>query len=458
MGKTVYTPPTEDCPDCDELINSKCIVEEGALPGIGMPAGSTASGIFGKLTAKIQQIFRDIKDVVSGITPNYESGLELFTYKEKPCDTESFSVNMPLFLNGKFCFEYDEDLTVTYTDASSYLLFFNYTHCSPIFTSPDDTVQILQVSGFPLTTPIVVKQLGDTFFSISDADKIALLADINTLTGSTFLDIVTDIGTSISPDLGLALVPDTGAGANFLLDLRFDYEVLDAGLVQINAVNETILPRLASGVGIPAVSVVEFSVDSMGGVYTFFDTLDVEITVQDDIDMLTDLILNQEARNICCADCVGTGGGDFEYSGADVDCGATNLATDGDSMSDILMKVCGLFDSMGVFNIIQPKDANSSSNSIFQIQGTFGVGQTGDAALFVDRIGCEDDITVTIDSPDGVTYNSGGTVAVIPSGQSLLSEEFEFPLTLVAGTYPFTLTWSACGLVRVQTGTLTVNP
>ena len=45
MSKKVYTPPVEDCPECEELINTKCVVEEEALPGVGLSSGKTLSTI-----------------------------------------------------------------------------------------------------------------------------------------------------------------------------------------------------------------------------------------------------------------------------------------------------------------------------------------------------------------------------------------------------------------------------
>ena len=305
MSKKVYTPPVEDCPECEELINTKCVVEEEALPGVGLSSGKTLSTILKRFSKRISKIYVDLRSAIFNVTPTYSTGLPIITYKSNPCDIDTKEINIPLFLNGNHCFEYDLDTTVTYTNEDVYHMFFNISHCSGVYVDTNDTVQITQVNGLVLTTPIIIKSPGATILTITDADKTSLLSEINTLTGSTFTDIITDTALSINGDLALGLYDPTGASTIFTTNLNFEFEVLDSLLVNKSTITETITTRNISGTGIATTTIVNFSVDSVGGVYRFFDELGVEITNQTIIDNLTLLIKTQQVRNICCADCMG---------------------------------------------------------------------------------------------------------------------------------------------------------
>jgi hypothetical protein len=153
---------------------------------------------------------------------------------------------------------------------------------------------------------------------------------------------------------------------------------------------------------------------------------------------------------------------DGDYNGVDVDCGATNLATSGDSMDEILGKVCGLFSSMSLFTVEVNQDTGGVGYD-FAISGTTGSGQTGDSGVYIDRIGCDEDIVVNLITTDPITmegYGSGlGTTFTIPSSVVLIGVfEMEFTIGLGVGTYLFDLTFTACGFTRTLTGQLTVNP
>ena len=305
MSKKVYTPPIEDCPECEELINSKCVVEEESLPSLGIRAGGRLNTILKTISKKFGSIIKDLKRTIFNVQPLYSNGLPIFTYTDDACSSTGNPINIPLFLNGKVCFEYDDDVTVNYTNENMYCMFFNYSHCNNIFIDPLDTVQITQISGIPLSTPIIIKNSGDIAYTIDDANKIALLTDINTLTGSTFTDIVTDTTLSINGDLVICLYDPLNASATFTTTLTFEYEVLDSLLVLKDTRTETISTRNTTGTGISTVNIVDFSVVAIGGVYNFYDDLGVLITNQVIIDFLTNLILTQEVRVICCADCTG---------------------------------------------------------------------------------------------------------------------------------------------------------
>ena len=146
---------------------------------------------------------------------------------------------------------------------------------------------------------------------------------------------------------------------------------------------------------------------------------------------------------------------DGEYNGADVDCGATNLATVGDSMDDILGKVCGLFDSMGVFNMVSPSE--DGDNTIIELNITQGEIESGESFIQVDRIGCDSDIVATITSADGIEYETVGASITLPSTDSFILIKYVMPV-LANGVYNFTVEYVGCGLTRTQNGTLTVNP
>ena len=292
-----------------------------------------------------------------------------------------------------------------------------------------------------------------------NAKLLALITDINLVTGSTFNDIVTDTTLSVNNDLALGLVDVANASVAFLADLTFTYEVLDNTLALKETVVENILSRNVTGAGIITIATEYFSVNTVMGVSTFYDEVGTEIVDQPTIDFLTDLINNSLVTPTCCLDCSNLAAS-FTYTGADVDCGAVNLATAGDTMEEILAKVCERFDTIlgpsGFFNILQPEDnGNILDVTIFGNANSINV--TNDQPLFIDRIGCSDDIMVTITSADGILFSTNSTVLTIPGNQSIVLTEFRHPIGLAAGTYTATLSWDGCGITKAQNITFNLS-
>lgn len=147
----------------------------------------------------------------------------------------------------------------------------------------------------------------------------------------------------------------------------------------------------------------------------------------------------------------------FIYQGDDVDCGALNLATAGDTIEDILNKVCLRIDTIGqFFNIVGPNsDGDIYNVTINGIANSPGLA--GDVTFFSDRIGCSDDIIITVDSPDGITFAGASTTLIIPGDESVGLTDWEHPTGLPVGSYNATLTWSACGINKVQNITFNLS-
>lgn len=450
----INTPNNDDCPNCHELESTECIVEEQSVASLGLPAGSRLNTIIKYLDNKIKAFSSKFTKVIYNTTPIWDTGVSIFSYTSDSKGLYPFEMKIPLFLNGKECFEYDEEVITEYIDEPAYVMFFNHTHCGGNFIGSDDTIQITHISGVALSTPLVVKAPGDDSFAFTNDILQTLLSEINTLTTSTFTDIVTDTTLTVNNDVGLGLVPTAGAGATFLGDLTFTYEHLDVSLVLVDTIVENILSRNVDGFGIITTTVENFSVEAVMGNMTFYDASLVEVTDQIEIDNLIQLIVEEVVRPICCPDC---GGGDFTYTGADVDCGALNLATAGDSIEDILTKVCARIDTIGqFFNIVLPNDDGDIDNLF--INGSAGsTSVTNDINFWADRIGCNDDITITINSVDGITFFAGASFITVLSDSSFLISEFEHPVGLVAGNYNATLTWSSCGVDKVQNITFSLS-
>jgi hypothetical protein len=300
----INTPESkEECPECIELINSKCVVEEEALVSIGTSAGSTLNKILRFLDKKVKEFTKKFSKLIYDFQPIYTEGITIANYNAPEYATTSTPLNIPLFLNGKECFEHDVDNTIEYTNEDAYVMFFNHTHCGGVFIEEDDTIQITEISGFPLVTPIVIKNPGDTSFTFTNAIIEEILTQVNTLTGSTFLDIVVDTTLTVNNDVALGLVPAANASVGFLADLTFDYEVLDVGLALKELVTENYLTRPVSGFGVVAIDTEIFSVHAVMGVMTFFDENQVEIVDPLVIANLTQLIIDSEVRPTCCPEC-----------------------------------------------------------------------------------------------------------------------------------------------------------
>jgi len=301
----VTTPQNEDCPNCPELESTECIVEEESLPALGLPAGSRLNIILKYIDKKIKDFTAKFKKVIYNVEPIFDTGIPIFTYTEESCGTNPLELNVPLFLNGKECFEYDLDTVIEYVEEDAYVLFFNHTHCGGNFIGSADTIQITHVSGVPLSTPLIIKNPGDTSFVFDNATLLTLLGEINTITTSTFTDIVTDAVLTVNNDVGLGLVPTSGAGATFLGDLTFTYEHLDGSLVLVDTIVENILSRPVSGFGMVTTTIETFSVEATMGNMTFYDESLVEVTDPTEIEALIQLIVNEIVRPVCCPDCGG---------------------------------------------------------------------------------------------------------------------------------------------------------
>lgn len=308
----VNIPDNTDCPTCHELESTECIVHEDSLPALGLPSGSRLNTILKYINNKVKDFVSKFKKVIYNVTPIFDTGVPIFTYTDESCSTTPLNMNMPLFLNGKECFEYDVD------------------------------------------------------------------------------EVTTDT----------------------------------------------------------------FSVHAVMGAMTFYDSGFVEITDQVTIDALTALIVAGSVRPICCPDCNDLGAS-FTYSGEDVICGAITLATAGDTMTDILTNICTRIDTIGsFFNIFAPNDDGDTVN-VFLGGNADTTTILNDQPLWVDRIGCSEDITVTIDSVDGILLGLS-TTATILANNSVQIVDFTHPVGLAAGNYSLTLTWSGCGMNKVQNITLTL--
>lgn len=304
----------EDCPNCHELTSTECIVEEDAMSSIHLPSGSRLNTILKHLDKKLREFAIKFTKLIYNTTPIWDTGISIFTYSETECSTP-LEMKIPLFLNGKECFEYNIDNTQFYTDEDAYVLFFNHSHCGGTFIAPDDTIQITEISGIVITPPIIIKTPTQASFTFDNTTLQTILANINYLTASTFTDIVTDNTLTVNNDVGLGLIPAANASATFLSDLTFTYEVYDVSLVLKETVVENILARPVTGFGIQNTAVNSFSTSSVMGETTFYDASNIEITDQTEIDNLIQLILDKEVIPVCCPDC-----------GAEADSGIWSIA------------------------------------------------------------------------------------------------------------------------------------
>jgi len=198
--------------------------------------------------------------------------------------------------------------------------------------------------------------------------------------------------------------------------------------------------------------VINFSVRAVMGVSTFYDAALAEITDQDEIDVLCDLIEASLVRPICCPECAE--GSTGIYDGDDVDCGATNLATAGDDLEDILTKVCGLFDSMGLFNVTTTTGGSGSLDLDMDIDGN---NFSDSLDILIDRIGCTEDIVGELTTSDGLTFDDATTTLTIDALVSYQTYNILAPNTIAIGVYNFSIDWTACGVTRTQNGTVTVT-
>lgn len=86
-----------------------------------------------------------------------------------------------------------------------------------------------------------------------------------------------------------------------------------------------------------------------------------------------------------------------------------------------------------------------------------GETRTVNVDLEVDRISCEEGVTVGISGtfPTGMSFLSGATSLAINSGVSVLSNGIEIDDQVAVGTYNLTLVYTACG--ESKNKVLTVN-
>lgn len=106
------------------------------------------------------------------------------------------------------------------------------------------------------------------------------------------------------------------------------------------------------------------------------------------------------------------------------------------------------------FVIISPAQEGGDNIDI-SLSGSAGSTGTGDTVFWADRVGCADDIVLTVTSTDGVTIN-GSTTQTILSTESNFISEWQWPV-LGAGVYTWTLEWESCGVTRTQNYTLTLT-
>lgn len=91
-------------------------------------------------------------------------------------------------------------------------------------------------------------------------------------------------------------------------------------------------------------------------------------------------------------------------------------------------------------NIVLNRSANSTS--------------LGDILFGADKIGDDDAITISIVSPDGVTFDGGTTTLNMGLGESTTGSELEHPVGLPAGSYNLTFEWVGTSVNRTQNVTL----
>ena len=158
--------------------------------------------------------------------------------------------------------------------------------------------------------------------------------------------------------------------------------------------------------------------------------------------------LNEIIENICT---IPSTPSDFIYNGGPVDCDGVNLAISGDTIEIILGKICDKITSMiSSFNILQPA-ADSLEIDNFVINGSANTSNiAGDITFLVDRINCNNDIIINIISLNGITFNANATMVTINSDTSSLSNEWTHPTGLPAGSYPVILLWTSCGITKTQ--------
>lgn len=296
LGKT-------ECSNCYELESTECIVEEQSITSLELPAGSRLNLILRNLDLRIKDFISKFKKVIYNVKPIFDTGVTIANYTAKSCGTGLLDLNVPLFLNGRECFEYEVDNTVTYSNESAYLLFFNHTRSGGVILEDNDTIKITKISGVVLGTPIIVKNPGETTFTFNNTLLQTLLSAVNSTTTSTFTDLVTDSVYTINEDVGLGLVPSANASAAFLADLTFEYDILDVSLTLKETVIENITSLNTSGVGITNITIENIFVSASMGVLTFFDNTGAEITDVNEINSLINIIVEGNVTAVCCPDC-----------------------------------------------------------------------------------------------------------------------------------------------------------
>lgn len=308
MSKESYIPPIEDCPNCPDIESTECVNHVDSIPELGIGAGSSLKSIIKDIAKNFSNLYNNyLKRVVYNVDKEYEKGLPIFTYTTGIAKENIQNMNIPLFMNGKYCFEYDRPLQVSYTDELAYNLFFNYTDCGVQTIADTDIVKITTISGVQLPIPILIKDTGETNFSISDINKVSLISQVNSITNTTFTDIITDTSLSVYRDLSIGFVFSTGTSTIFLNDLTYEYTIYDSLMVEKEVRNGSITNGNVTGLGIESSSLVNFSVDSVGGQYSFIDSNGDVVTDEQEVLNLENLVKTQEVRNICCTDCIPTG-------------------------------------------------------------------------------------------------------------------------------------------------------
>ena len=110
------------------------------------------------------------------------------------------------------------------------------------------------------------------------------------------------------------------------------------------------------------------------------------------------------------------------------------------------------------YNIISPNTEGDTVNITLDRRGGKIDGSSlGDITFAADKIGSDDSITISIVSPDGITFNGGLTSVVLGLNVFSLTTELETSVELPAGSYNFTLNWVGTSVNRTQNVTLNLT-
>lgn len=108
------------------------------------------------------------------------------------------------------------------------------------------------------------------------------------------------------------------------------------------------------------------------------------------------------------------------------------------------------------YNILAPSFDTDTVNVILT-GNALSTNVRGDVTFGADRIGDDGDITVSIVSPDGITFTGGATSFILASTESITAEELEHPVGLPVGAYNFTFEWAGTSVNRTQNVTINLS-